>query len=204
MRILAIGAHPDDIEYGCCGFLLRMKQEGHEVCLLVLSGGEKGISGPSQDRILEQRKAFEMCDFSRLYLKHFPDGDIVCNNRLVSEIESVIRETAPELILVNHPNDYHQDHSSVARAVIAAARAERGLLFYQAYSAIDFQPDIYVRIGTFVPKKIEVLQCFRSQIEKNIGKRIDFVESSISANRYYGSRIAAEYAEGLCLYRYIL
>ena len=204
MKILAVGAHPDDIEYGCCGFLLRMNQEGHEVSLLIVSGGEKGLSDHSRDRILEQQMAFDMCGFSQLSIKDFPDGDILCNSLLVSEIESVIRETAPDLILVNHPNDYHQDHRSVAEAVIAAARAERGLLFYQAYSAIDFHPDIYVRIDAVVSKKIEVLHCFRSQIEKNIGKKIDFVECSISTNRYYGSRIAAEYAEGLCLYKYIL
>ena len=204
MRILAVGAHPDDIEYGSCGFLLRMKQEGHEVFLLVVSGGEKGLSNHRRDRIVEQQKAFEMCGFSQLYVKEFPDGDIVCNNHLVSEIESVIRETAPDLILVNHPKDYHQDHRSVAQAVIAAARAERGLLFYQAYSTIDFHPNIYVRIDAVISKKIEVLHCFCSQIEKNIGKKIDFVECSISTNRYYGSQIAAKYAEGLCVYKYIL
>ena len=204
MNILAVGAHPDDIEYGCCGFLLRMKQEGHEVSLLVVSGGEKGLSDHSRDRILEQQKAFALCGFSRLFVKDFPDGEIVCNNRLVSEIETVIRETAPDLILVNHPKDYHQDHRSVAQAVIAAARAEKGLLFYQAYSAIDFHPDIYVRIDAVVSKKKEVLHCFHSQIEKNIGKKIDFVECAISTNRYYGSRIATEHAEGLCLYKYIL
>ena len=204
MKILAVGAHPDDIEYGCCGFLLRMKQEGPEVSLLVVSSGEKGLSDHSRNRIIEQQKAFDMCGFSQLFVKDFPDGDIVCNNRLVSEIESVIQETSSDFILVNYPKDYHQDHRSVAQAVIAATRTERGLLFYRAYSAIDFHPNIYVKIDAVVSKKIEVLHCFRSQIEKNIGKMIDFVECSISMNRYYGNQTATEYAEGLCLYKYIL
>ena len=204
MKILAIGAHPDDIEYGCCGFLLKMKKAGHNIDLLVMSLGEQGITGRNHDRKKEQKIAFEKCEFSNLYLRDYPDGKIICDHSLVSEIEAIIIESSPDIIIAHYQDDYHQDHRNVAQAVIAASRNQKALLFYQSYSAINFQPEVFVRIDNEMEKKIDKLQCFSSQIEKNTKKNIDFISCAVDTNKYYGHKAQSEYAEGFRIEKFVL
>lgn len=204
MKILAIGAHPDDIEYGCCGFLLKMKKAGNNIDLLVMSSGEKGITCINNDRRKEQEMAFERCGFYTLFFRNYPDGEMICNSSMVSDIEEAIKESAPDLIITHYPDDYHQDHRNVAQAVIAAARNQKALLFYHSYSAMNFQPEVFARIDSEIEEKIEILKCFQSQIEKNTKKNIDFIHCAVDTNKYYGNKAQVQYAEGFSVAKVLI
>ena len=100
-------------------------------------------------------------------IKKYKDGEIPCNSQVISDIENVMKNVEPDLILTHYTEDYHQDHRAVAMATIAAARNRKALLFYQSYSAINFVPQIYVNIEEEIQDKKEILNCFTSQLRKN-------------------------------------
>lgn len=204
MKILSIGAHPDDIEYSCYGFLQKMKKAGHEIYLLVMSGGECGTDPLMYNRETEQNNAFQKSGFSGIFIKKYKDGEIPCNSKVISDIENVMKNVEPDLILTHYTEDYHQDHRAVAMATIAAARNRKALLFYQSYSAINFVPQIYVNIEEEIQDKKEILNCFTSQLRKNDKKGIDFIECAIATNRHYGVFSNANYAEGFCVYKIVM
>ena len=202
MNILAIGAHPDDIEYSCYGFLKKRAGCGDDIFLVVMSKGEKG--GLGSERCIEQNNAFENSNFKKLIFKDFDDGNIICNTETISCIEAIIEEVKPDIVLTHYPEDSHQDHREVARVVITASRNCKTLLFYQSYSALNFLPEIYDVIDGQIEDKIKTLNFFCSQITKNLERKIDFVECAVATNRYHGVRCSAEYAEAFRVYRMIL
>lgn len=204
MRILAIGAHPDDIEYSCFGFLRKMKKAEHPIFMLILSAGEKATESAINERIREQEIAYDKSGFDGLFIQDYPDGDIPCNLKVVSTIGEYIQSLQIDLVLTHYPDDYHQDHRNVSMATIAACRNVRNVMYYQSYSALNFTPEVYVPIDEEIVDKRDVLNCFSSQITKNQKKSIDFISCSIETNKYYGTRSYSAYAEGYRVHRIII
>ena len=120
MNILAIGPHPDDIEFGCGGTLLRYAQNGHKVFLLVLTDGSFG--GDSLTRMDEQRQAAKFMGAQELFLGGFRDTELACNRQLIHKIEEVINSVSPDIVFLNFWADVHQDHRAAAQAAISASR----------------------------------------------------------------------------------
>lgn len=204
MKILAVGAHPDDIEYSCSGFLRKMLKKGCEVHLLIMSMGERGADPREYSRENEQRRAFELSGFSGIFIRNYKDGELICNAQLISDIEAVIKQIGADLILTHYTDDYHQDHRAVAQATIAAGRNAGAVLFYQSYSALNFVPEIYVNIDTEIEDKRALLQCFYSQLKKNTEKGIDFVACAVATNRYHGAFSRSDYAEGFRVFKILM
>lgn len=204
MRILAVGAHPDDIEYSCYGFLKKMLNKGNEVYLLVVSMGERGTDPREYSREKEQRQAFETSGFTGIFTRNYKDGELTCNVQLISDIEGVVQQVGADLVLTHYSDDYHQDHRAVAQATIAACRNTGIVLFYQSYSALNFVPEIYVNIDAEIEEKRSILQCFSSQLKKNTDKGIDFVECAVSTNHYHGVFSKSEYAEGFRVFKILI
>lgn len=204
MKILAVGAHPDDIEYSCFGFLRKMQKKGCEIYILVMSVGERGADPREYNREKEQRSAFESSGFTGIFIRNYKDGELKCNVQLISDIESVVKQVGADLVLTHYIDDYHQDHRAVAQATIAACRNAGAVLFYQSYSALNFVPEIYVSIDAEIEEKRGILQCFDSQLRKNMDKGIDFIESAVATNRYHGVFSQSEYAEGFRVFKILM
>ena len=193
MKILAVGAHPDDIEYGCGGTLLLTRGTPHEVNLLVLTDGSAG--GDAHIRRREQKTAAAMIGAKQLFWGPFRDTYLTHGRELIEFIESVIRKTAPDLVLVNHPSDSHQDHQATALSTTSAARYIPNLLYYHDYTTINFLSRNFVDIETVLDDKCRLLNCHESQVSREQPFRMDLLESVHALANYYGYLGALRYAE---------
>src|SRR5438874_8255470 len=122
MRVLAVGAHPDDLEILCGGTLARFVREGHEVVMCHATLGDRGSYVHTSEEVAairgkEARRAAEICGAEHATLGlHDVEVDAAdpAQRRLVIDL---VRETRPDLILTHHPHDYMSDHNEIARLV---------------------------------------------------------------------------------------
>lgn len=165
-NILAIGAHPDDIELGCGGTLVKAIRAGHAVSMLVVTKGEVGPGRTSQ-RIAEQEAAVEVLGVkpSNLFWGDIPDCAVSLHElQLVHLIERVIEQTQASVIFTHNIEDSHQDHRSVALTTLGAARKVPSILTYDAPSSITFNPLINIDITATLQVKVDALLCHASQV----------------------------------------
>lgn len=162
LKILAIGAHPDDIELGCGGTLSRLIGSGCEVDLLVCTYG-------LTPRGNEAYVASEALGASSCVVLAYHDSTLHEKPyQLIRDIEQVISNVAPEIIFVHTARDNHLDHTSVYRATVAAARHSTAtILCYQSPSSVNFQPRFFVDLRLSALKAKELaLADHESQKEK--------------------------------------
>ena len=179
MRILAIGAHPDDVEFGCGGTLIKYARQGHDVFLLVMTGG--GGGGDARIRRQEQQAAGEIMGIAKLYWGEYPDTAIPLDRESIQRVERVILDVRPDFIFVHSQDDTHQDHRHLSGATITATRYTRNVLLYEGPTTQNFSPNVFVDIDGVLQDKISALQAHDSQVTKtNIeGMNIlDIVQSS--------------------------
>jgi LmbE family N-acetylglucosaminyl deacetylase len=149
MNILAIGAHPDDIEFGCAGTLIKYAQAGHKVSLMVLTDGSYG--GDPAVRRKEQEDVAAYIQAKELFWGGYRDTELVDNRELISRIDEVVNTAKPDIVFLNYFEDVHQDHRAASEAGISATRYVMEVLFYEVPTTQRFEPDIFVdiHIGLF-------------------------------------------------------
>jgi LmbE family N-acetylglucosaminyl deacetylase/CheY-like chemotaxis protein len=178
--VLAIGAHPDDVEIGVGGILSAHREAGNDVVILTLSRGARG--GDANDRQHESLAAAERLG-ARLFLEDLEDTQIAAADPTVSIIERVVAEVRPDIVYTHSAHDRHQDHRAVHAATVVATRAVRTVCCYQSPSAtIDYRPTRFVPIDGFTDAKLALLDCFRSQTELRAYLEPDFV---LATARYW-------------------
>lgn len=159
--ILAIGAHPDDVEIGCAGTLARRRTEGAHLYILTMSHGEEG--GNPLRRKAEAQAAAN-AQGAHLFIADFKDREITISKASVNFIEHIIEEIKPTHVYTHSLHDSHQDHRNVAQASIIAARKIENVFSYQSPSAtVDFKPNVFIDIHEFMDKKIQFLNMFTDQ-----------------------------------------
>ena len=203
MNILAIGAHPDDIEFGCAAVLIKEIKRGNVVKLLVLSRGEAGSKGTPEGREEESRKAAALMGASIEFLDF--GGD--CHMQYVPEngmrIAEEIRKFQPAIVLApNTEENQHPDHSVVGKIVRDACRFARygGLgpvhkissLYFYNITQYGAKPDIVVDISDVVTEWVAAMNCHATQVSNR-----SYVELQTTAARFLGVSIGVEYAAGL-------
>lgn len=160
-RVLAVGAHPDDVEIGAGGTLRAHRLAGDAVTILTMSGGGRG--GDAAQRRKESRAAAEIID-ARLILEHLEDTRIPEGNPTVSTIEHAIADVRPTILYVHSANDVHQDHRNVHAATMVAARRVPYILCFQSPSGtIDYRPTRFVDIERTLDDKLAAIRAFGSQ-----------------------------------------
>ncbi|MEE9176202.1 MAG: PIG-L deacetylase family protein, partial [Thermodesulfobacteriota bacterium] len=165
MNILAIGPHPDDIEIGCAGTLIKYAQSGHNIFLLLVSKGEMG--GEAEIRYKEQMKAADIIGARDVFWGGFNDTELLDKgNEIIHIVEEYIKEIQPDFIFVNFFEDTHQDHRTVNRSVLSAARYVRNVMFYEVPTTNNFIPNVFVDIGSVLDMKLEALKAHASQVMK--------------------------------------
>lgn len=175
-RVLAIGAHPDDVEIGVGGILSAHRAAGDDVTILTLSRGARG--GDAGDRQHESLAAAELLG-ARLFLHDLVDTEITSGGPTVRLIEEVVREVEPTIVYTHTNHDRHQDHRAVHEATTVATRAIDTVACYQSPSAtVDFRPTRFVSIEGFVDDKLALLACFASQTGQRSYLDPDFVRAT--------------------------
>ena len=182
--VVAIGAHPDDVEIGVGGILVRHRRRGDQVTVLTLTGGEHG--GIASERVDEAARAARILDVE-LALGTLQDTTISEGRETISLIEETVRRVRPTIVYTHSLQDGHQDHRSVHRATVVACRDVPSLYCYQAPScSVDFRPTKFVEIGEFLDRKVEAIAAYASQTAKRPYLR----ESLLRATAEYWGRFA--------------
>ena len=165
LSILAIGSHPDDIELGCGGTLIKAALAGHEVQAYVLTRGSK-----SGNAAVRTKELFESAKFMRaktLWVDNFEDTELTVDSKLINHIEYFINKSDPDIILTHAPNDYHHDHRAVAEATLEAARNSQNVLAYEIPVTKHFSPQLFYDISSVIQDKIRLVSLFESQSGKS-------------------------------------
>ena len=202
MNVLAIGAHPDDIEYGCGGTLTLYAQKAHEVYLFVASDGALGGDGGVRRR--EQEDSKEGLGARRIFWGDYRDTEVPYNRELIGRIEDVIKRVHPTLIFVNFPDDTHQDHRNLAQATISATRYVPNFLFYEGPSTQNFTPNCYANIDKVLDRKLASLEAHRSQVTKTNIEDMTILELARSCANFRGIQARVKYAEAFQSIRLLL
>ena len=165
MKVLAIGAHPDDIELGCGGALLAHAGRGDPITLLVLTTGEGGPQD-GRSRAQEQQDAADLLS-ARLLWGGFADGDIPAGQRSVDVVQRAIREVQPDVLYTHAPQDTHQDHRNTSEATLGAARRSCRILMYESPTTQGFSPSVFIDIAGLVEAKLDLVRAHMSQVLRN-------------------------------------
>jgi LmbE family N-acetylglucosaminyl deacetylase len=193
VNILAIGAHPDDIEFGCGGALIKYTQKGHRLFLLVMTGG--GLGGSSSVRTQEQKASGKILGTEKIYWGGYEDTHLVVDIDLIDKIEAVIAEVKPDFIFCNFPDDTHQDHRHLAQAIMSATRYIRNVLFFEGPTTQNFNPQVFVDISDTLDRKVEALKAHHSQVMKTNIEDLSIVEVAHSSANFRGIQGRVKYAE---------
>jgi len=162
--VLALGAHPDDIELGCGGLIAKLKASGARVYGLTFTRGEKGTDRQGQ-RELETKKAAAFLGLDGYWVLDFPDTGLQEKISLLKEvIESRIKELGATMVLTHADVDVHGDHRAVFAATREAARSVRTVLCYEDVSTTDqFTPNFYVDITHYIDDHLRACAFHRTQ-----------------------------------------
>lgn len=180
-HVLAVGAHPDDVEIGVGGILAAHRAAGDSVTILTLSRGAKG--GEPDDRQHESLASAELLG-ARLFLEDLIDTEIVPSGPTVALIEKVVAEVNPTVIYTHSIHDRHQDHRAVHEATLVATRSVRTVACFQSPSStVDYRPSRFVSIDGFTETKLALIECFRSQAEIRGYLDPEFI---LATARYWG------------------
>ena len=193
MNILAIGAHPDDIEFGCGGTLSKYSETGHKVYLLVMSKGDKG--GGLEVRQKEQENSARILRAEKLYFGNYKDTEIVQSQELITEIEDFLKDIKPDFIFVHYFDDTHQDHRNLSDSTISATRYIHNVLFYEGPTTQNFTPNVYVDITSALDKKYDCLNAHVSQVSKTNIEGLSIIEAAKSVAHFRGIQGRVTYAE---------
>lgn len=194
MKVLALGCHPDDIEFGCGGTLSKYAAAGHEVYMMVMTEGHAG--GDDAIRKLEQERAAEIIGCKQLFWGGYRDTELPLTRELIQGLESVIDQVEPAFIFVHYGEDTHQDHRVLSQATVTATRYTRNVLFYEGPTTQNFTPTVFVALDGVIDRKIEALQAHASQVQKtNIGD-LNIVELVEATALFRGTQARIKHAEG--------
>jgi LmbE family N-acetylglucosaminyl deacetylase len=201
LRILAIGAHPDDVELGCGGSLAKLSKGGAEVRALIFSRGRRGVMSDA-DRAAETKRALQVIGVRDVRVCDFEDTRLSASlNDLVAVIEEEVRSFKPTRVYTMFQHDRHQDHRAVYEASAVACRCVPQLLGYETPSSYpNFTPTVYEDIPDDLETKIAALKCHQSQ-----GERLYMQEDKVrSAAHFRGVQVNMGPCEGFIPYKLVL
>jgi bacillithiol biosynthesis deacetylase BshB1 len=216
LDVLAIGAHPDDVELGCGGTLAGMASAGRRVGILHLTGGEGGTRGTPDERRAEARRAGEALGAATVEILDCGDGNLRGGTAEQELLIEVLRRWRPDLVLGPSPSDRHPDHERAHRLVKEACfysglrsrggggDAHRPAAVYSYMQHDPFDPSFVVDVTGAWERKLAALAEYRSQLYQGeatpdgpptrVASR-DFRDAVEGRARYFGQLVGATYGE---------
>ncbi|MFP6583413.1 MAG: bacillithiol biosynthesis deacetylase BshB1 [Candidatus Hydrogenedentota bacterium] len=216
--VLAIGAHPDDVELGVGGTLLRLAEDGYRVGILDLTLGELSSRGTIEERMKEAQDASERLQVSIRHNAELPDGGLQNTPEQRLEVIPFIRMLKPKILLLHRKNDRHPDHriaSELARdanffAGVSSIVTEEApyradhVYYYNPYTDDQTPPQVVMDISPVFAQKMDALSAYHSQFHNPnyAGAETLVASESFWAGiekraAYWGNRIGVEYGEPL-------
>jgi LmbE family N-acetylglucosaminyl deacetylase len=220
MNVLAVTAHPDDVEILCAGTLARYAERGDIIYLAIFTSGNMGDLRISPAELAQIRKAESEAAASilgaRLLWPGVTDEMVFPSEEQRHLMIDLLRQADPDVIFTHCPNDYHPDHRYVSQLVfdsyfqkglphlpgqkVAACRFAQAQVYYMDnLGGIGFEPIEYVDITGVLDTKLRMLECHQSQVKalKELAST-DVVEMVRTQARFRGFAAGCQYAEGFC------
>jgi LmbE family N-acetylglucosaminyl deacetylase len=196
-RVLAIGAHGDDIEGGAGGTVINLASAGASLALCVLTDGSRG-----GDPVIRQRVAQSAAEAlgAELILGGLPDARIRLGGA-IAVIKKAVLDFEPDWVLAHHASDSHQDHRIAARATLSVTRSVPNVAFYEGPTSIGFVPTSLVDITPVIDRKLDLIRSHRSQLART---RITSWAFRTALYRGISLRRGISFAEGFRPYRMLL
>jgi len=176
------------------GSLIKYREKGDNVFLLVMTCGESG--GDGEARCYEQKESLKILQAEELFWGGHSDTNLLLDQRLISNIENVLHKVKPDFIFVNYFDDTHQDHRNLAKATISATRYIKNVLFYEVPTTQNFSPNVFVDINDVLNEKIALLKAHGSQVMKTNIEDLSILEIAKSSANFRGIQGRVKYAEG--------
>jgi LmbE family N-acetylglucosaminyl deacetylase len=198
LSVLAVGAHPDDIELGCGATLLAHRDRGDKIHLLVMTVGERGPQD-ERPRVKEQEDAAAVLG-AGLSWGDFEDGCVPEDMRPVQVVEEALATCRADVVYTHAPADSHQDHRRTGLATLSAARRTTRVLCYESPTSVEFRPNLYVDAAGLVEPKLDLIRAHISQVLKNGLVDLEAVEALV---RHRGFQARLRYAEGFEVARFV-
>jgi bacillithiol biosynthesis deacetylase BshB1 len=214
--VLAIGAHPDDVELAMGGLLLRLRDAGKSVAILDLTRGEAGTRGTPEIRAKEAAAAAALLGAAERTTLDLGDGRLEPGLEVRRAIVDAIRRVRPSLVLASHPADLHPDHAAAGEAVRSVRyccgmakwhpgshppHRPAGFLFAM-HHPMDAPPSLVVDVTAVFERKMALVRCFASQLHDPASKEPrtkisseDFLPGWEARHRWFGDRIGVRHGE---------
>lgn len=217
MRVLAVGAHPDDLEILCGGTLARYVEEGHDVVMCHATRGDRGSFEYSSEEVAairdaEARRAAEIAGAEHVSLG-LSDGEVNAADpaqRLL--VVDLVREARPDVVITHSTGDYMADHNEISKLVFDASFLSSlpllatgkpyhpvvaPIYFMETVAGLGFTPTEFVDVTGTIDKKVRMLEAHESQLRwLRDHDGVDIVENMRTATAYRGLQCGAAYAEG--------
>lgn len=223
LDILAIGVHPDDIELGCSGTLIKHIKDGHKVGLCDLTQGEMGTRGSGPLRLKEAEEARKILGAAVRENLGMRDAFFKITEENIIKIARVIRTYQPDIVLANAVSDRHPDHgrasqltseacfyAGLAKFEIDGLERWRPKVVYHYIQDRYIKPDFVVDITDHIDTKMESILAYKSQFFDPSSAELstpisgqDFLDYVKAKDRVMGRPIGAKYAEGFTVERAI-
>lgn len=225
--ILAIGAHPDDVEISCSGTILKHNAQGYSTAIIDLTKGELGTRGNADIRLQEAQNAANILGVKERINLGMDDGFFVNDKQHQLKLVEVIRHFKPTIVLANAVRDRHPDHGKAAKLISDAcffsglAKIETTYKGYiqelhkpkAVYHYVQdryIKPDVVVDISGYIDGKMDSIKAFKSQFydpnssepETPISSKA-FLESLVNRAAEFGRAIGVDYGEPFTAERYI-
>lgn len=198
MVIVAVGAHPDDIEFGCYGTLAKMRDK-HDMYFIVFTYGE--LSGLKLERLKEAETSADLVE-AQLKILGYRDGHIPVNSDSIHAFTKEIDSLKPDIVFTLFPKDTHQDHRAVSAITLSSCRYVPTILFYETpQTNTGFLPNYYVDITDTFEVKEKAMNCHKSQLHKPYLNPKDL--RALAQYRAYSLFHAGRLFEAFVLYHHI-
>ncbi len=213
--ILVFGAHPDDVELGCGGTVIKLVEQGKKVGIIDLTRGELGTRGTAQSRKVECENATKILGVAVRKNMDFKDGFFKDDEAHKLALIKKIREYCPEIVIANAPTDRHPDHGRASQIVVDACflsglekvntkqKVWRPKAIYHYIQFNHLQPDFVIDISRQMEKKIEAVKAYKTQFYNSDSKETEtiiskkgFLESVKYRAQDLGRQANCEFAEG--------
>jgi len=190
VKVLAVGAHPDDVELGCGATLARHASLGDDITILVMSDGGLGrIEGMS--RRSEQDESARRLG-ATLRWAGYEDGAVPTGPTAITTIDEAVAASGADVLYTHAADDTHQDHRATAEASFSAGRRLTTILQYETPSTRAFQPTVYVDVAATIEEKVAMLRAHLSQVLRDGPVDLEAIEAQA---RFRGTQGRVRFAE---------